>query len=149
LAKVRQHLLEPGDVLLSIKGSLGKVAVVQDLEHDTVPGQAFCVVRLRPNAPITPTALVQYLRSAVGQTLLNKAGQGAVVSFMPMGEVKGLPIVIPHHSELKRAETLEEESVALNRELGELSRRLQRLSREGWMEDLPPALLSSVKGEGG
>jgi hypothetical protein len=149
LAKGRQHLLEPGDVLLSIKGSLGKVAVVQDLEHDTVPGQAFCVVRLRPNAPITPTALVQYLRSAVGQTLLNKAGQGAVVSFMPMGEVKALPVVIPHPNELKRAETLEEESVALNRELEVLSRRLKRLSRQGWMDDLPTALLSSVKGEGG
>jgi type I restriction-modification system DNA methylase subunit len=148
LAKGRQHLLEPGDVLLSIKGSLGKVAVVQDLENDTVPGQAFCVVRLRPNAPITPTALVQYLRSAVGQTLLNKAGQGAVVSFMPMGEVKALPVVIPHPSELKRAETLEQESVALNRELEELSRRLQRLSREGWMDDLPPALLDGDQGEG-
>jgi hypothetical protein len=66
-----------------------------------------------------------------------------------MGEVKGLPIVIPHPSELKQAETLEEESVALNRELEELSCRLQRLSRQGWMDDLPPALLSGVKGEEG
>lgn len=145
LAKVRQQLLEPGDVLLSIKGGLGKVAVVQDLEHATVPGQAFCVVRLRPNAPITPAALVQYLRSAVGQTLLNKAGQGATVAFVPMGEVKGLPIVIPSTSELQRAAALEKESVALSREVEELSRRLQRLSGQGWMEDLPPMLLSSIE----
>ncbi len=143
LSKGRQQLLEPGDVLLSIKGGLGKVAVVQDLEHDTVPGQAFCVVRLRPNAPLTPAALVQYLRSAVGQTLLNKAGQGAAVSFVPMGEVKGLPVVIPSSSELQRAESLEQESVALSREVEELSRRLQQLSRQGWMEDLPQKLVNS------
>lgn len=145
LAKGRQQLLEPGDVLLSIKGGLGKVAVVQDLKHPTVPGQAFCVVRLRPNAPLTPAALVQYLRSAVGQTLLNKAGQGAAVSFVPMGEVKGLPIVIPSASELQRAESLEQESVALSREVEELSRRLQQLSRQGWMEDLPAMFVNSVE----
>ena len=143
LAKGRQHLLERGDVLLSIKGGLGKVSMVQDLEQPTVPGQAFCVVRLRPNAPLTPAALVQYLRSAVGQTLLNKAGQGAAVSFVPMGEVKGLPVVIPSSSELQRAESLEQESVALSREVEELSRRLQQLSRRGWMEDLPPMLVNS------
>ncbi len=141
LAKGRQQLLESGDVLLSIKGGLGKVAVVQDLEHPTVPGQAFCVVRLRPNAPLTPAALVQYLRSAVGQTLLDKAGQGTAVTFVPMGEVKSLPVVIPHPSELQQAEALEEESVALSREVEELSRRLERLSRRGWLEDLPEALV--------
>jgi type I restriction-modification system DNA methylase subunit len=147
LAKGRQQLLEQGDVLLSIKGGLGKVAVVQDLEHPTVPGQAFCVVRLRPNAPLTPAALVQYLRSAVGQTLLDKAGQGTAVAFVPMGEVKSLPVVIPHASELQRAEALEQESVALSREVEELSRRLQRLSRQGWLDDIPPALLAGNQGE--
>lgn len=146
LAKGRQQLLEPGDVLMSIKGGLGKVAVVQDLEHPTVPGQAFCVVRLRPNAPLTPAALVQYLRSAVGQTLLNRVGQGTSVVFVPIGEVKSMPVVIPHPSELQRAEALEQESVALSREVEELSRKLQRLSRQGWMEDLPPDLLASHQG---
>jgi len=147
LAKRRQQQMEPGDVLLSIKGGLGKVAVVQALEQPTVPGQAFCVVRLRPNAPLTPAALVQYLRSAVGQTLLDKAGQGTAVAFVPMGEVKSLPVVIPHASELQRAEALEHESVALSREVEELSRRLQRISRQGWLDDIPPALLACVQGE--
>jgi hypothetical protein len=142
LAKGRQQLLEQGDVLLSIKGGLGRVAVVQDLEHPTVPGQAFCVIRLRPNAPLTPAVLVQYLRSAVGQSLLDKAGQGTAVAFVPMGEVKGLPVVIPHENELQLAETLERESVALSLEIKDLSRRLAELSRCGWMDDLPPTLIS-------
>jgi N-6 DNA Methylase len=143
LAKGRQQLLERGDVLLSIKGGLGKVAVVQDLEDPTVPGQAFCVVRLRPNAPLSPVALVQYLRSAVGQALLDKVSQGSPVAFVPMGEVKSLPIVIPSSAELKRAEALQEESVELSRELENLSRRLNELSQDGWMQDLPPALTAS------
>ena len=147
LGRGRQQLLEPGDVLLSIKGGLGRVAVVQDLEHPTVPGQAFCVVRLRPNAPMTPAALVQYLRSAVGQTLLNKAAQGAAVAFVPIGEVKSLPVVIPLPSELQQAEALEKKSMALSREVEELSRRLAELSRRGWLEDIPPALLAAANQE--
>ena len=140
LAKGRQQLLERGDVLLSIKGGLGKVAVVQDLEDPTVPGQAFCVVRLRANAPLTPAALVQYLRSAVGQSVLGKVSQGSPVAFVPMGEVKSLPIVIPSAAELKRAEELQDESVELSHELEKLSRRLAALSQVGWLQDLPPAL---------
>lgn len=143
LAKGRQHLLEPGDVLLSIKGGLGKVAVVQDLDHPTVPGQAFCVIRLRPSAPLSPAALVQYLRSAVGQTLLDKASQGTAVAFVPMGEIKGLPVVIPSAAEMKRAAALQQESVELSCELANLSRRLAELSQVGWMQDLPPALIGN------
>jgi hypothetical protein len=147
IAKVWEPVLNPRESLLSINGGLGMVAVVHDLEHPTVPAQTLCVVRLRPNAPLTPSALVQYLLSAVGQTLLDKAGQGTAVAFVPMGEVKSLPVVIPHASELQRAEALEQESVALSREVEELSRRLQRLSRQGWLDDIPPALLAGVQGE--
>ncbi len=53
-------------------------------------------------------ALVQDLRSAVGQTLLDRVGQGTAVAFVLMGEVKGLPIS-PHPSELQCAQHLEEE----------------------------------------
>ena len=124
------------------------MAVVQDLPTPTVPGQAFCVVRLRPHTPLTPAALVQYLRSAVGQTLLNKAGQGTAVAFVPMGEVKGLPIVIPTAAELQRAQALERKSVEMSQEVEELSLRLQRLCQQGWLDDIPPALLDGDQGEG-
>jgi hypothetical protein len=46
------------------------------------------------------------------------------MAFMPMGEVKGLPIVIPHASEL------------------------QRLCQQGWLDDMPPALLDGVQEQG-
>jgi hypothetical protein len=86
---------------------------------------------------------VQYLRSAVGQTLLDKASQGAAVAFVPMGEIKGLPVVIPSAAEMKRADALQQESVELSCELENLSRRLAELSQIGWMQDLPPALTAS------
>jgi hypothetical protein len=41
---------------------------------------------------------------------LNKAGQGTAVAFEPMGEVKGLPIVIATAAELQRAQALGKKS---------------------------------------
>ena len=67
---------------------------------------------------------------------------------MPMGEVESLPIVIPNPSELQRAEVLGEESMALSRVVEVLSRRLLRLSQQGWLEDIPPALLAGAEEEG-
>ena len=147
LAKVWEKLLCAGDMMLSSKGRLGEEAMVEDLEHPTLAGHQCCVARLRPIASLTPATLVEYLRSALGQTLLDKAGQGKPVPFIPMKKDKGLPIVIPHPSELQQAEALEQESVALSREVEELSRKLQRLSRQGWMEDIPTALLAGDQGE--
>lgn len=148
LANGWQQLPDPGDVLLSIKGGHGRVAVVRNPEHPTLPGQVLCVVCLRPNSPLSTAALVHYLNSDVEQIQLNKAVQQTAVAFVPMGEVKGLSIVIPHPDELQRAEDLEEESEALSREVEELTRRLQWLSRQGWLEDIPPALFAGDQAEG-
>jgi hypothetical protein len=79
----------------------------------------------------------------VGQSVLNKVSQGSAVAFVPMGEVKSLPIVIPSAAELKRAETVQQESAELSRELKKLSLRLSELSQIGWMQDLPPVLTAS------
>jgi hypothetical protein len=140
LTKGRQYLLEPGDVLMSIKGGLGRVAVVDNLEGPTVAGQAFCVIRLRPNAPLTPSALAQYLRSTVGQYLLQKASQGGSVAFVPMGEVKCLRVVVPSKSEQQRSKSIERESMALSKEIRELGQKLEQIERQGWLQDPPPSM---------
>ncbi|MEB3169528.1 MAG: hypothetical protein VKK97_12485 [Synechococcaceae cyanobacterium] len=72
---------------------------------------------------------MQYLGSAVGQTLLARVSLVTTVAFVPMGEIKTLPIVIPSTAEFKRAEEPQEKSVGLSRELENLSSRLAELSR--------------------
>ena len=143
LSKSRDQFLEDGDVLLSIKGGLGKVAMVNRLDRKTLPGQAFCVIRLRPNAPITPTALVQYLRSSVGKALLNRNAQGTAVSFIPMGEIKSLQIVMPNQKELENSLEIDSQKKSLSEEIKQLTDRLQKLCEEGWLSDAP-ALPSDV-----
>lgn len=139
IAKGRDQLLNEGDVLLSIKGSIGKAAVVGKLEAQTVPGQAFCVIRLRQNAPLSATALVQYLRSEIGQSLFQKGVQGTGVAFLPMGEVKNIPVVIPNEQELERSEQISEVCTVLSEKLSRLTHELKTISNQGWLQDLPKA----------
>lgn len=137
IAKSREQLLNEGDVLLSIKGSVGKASAVGKLEEQTVPGQAFCVVKLRANAPLSATALVQYLRSEIGQFLFQKRAQGTGVTFIPMGEVKNLPVVVPNKEEVERSEQISATCLELSKKLLHLRNQLETMSNQGWLQDLP------------
>ena len=136
-AKNRDQLLEERDVLLSIKGSIGKAAIVGNISDQVIPGQAFCVIRPRANAPISPEALVQYLRSDIGQALIQKSSQGTGVAFVPMGEVKSIPVVIPTDQEAERSKQIQSTSAELSLEVKRLTIKLQELSSRGWLEDVP------------
>ena len=137
LSKGRDQLLAEGDVLLSIKGSIGRAATVGKLGEPTIPGQAFCVIRLRPNAPISPDALVQFLRSDIGQSLLQKCSQGTGVPFVPMGEVKNIEIVLPSNQEMEHSQKLHIKSKELSRELQKLTLNLREITSKGWLESGP------------
>ncbi|MBR1191486.1 N-6 DNA methylase [Bradyrhizobium sp. AUGA SZCCT0160] len=101
--KIESAVLRPGDILLSIKGTIGKAALVTDsaiAESDTVPivpGQSFVIVRLRKGGAITdPRALVSYLRSPLAQSLLHGMAGGTTIPNVAMGELKDMPVPIPN-----------------------------------------------------
>ena len=138
IATGREQLLDERDILLSIKGSIGKASLVGKLEEQTVPGQAFCVVKLRPNAPLSANALVQYLRSEIGQFFFQKRSQGTGVAFIPMGEVKSIPVIIPTEEENKRSNQLKTRTSKLSFEIKRLANELSEISQNGWLEDFTP-----------
>lgn len=138
ITKGRDQLINEGDVLLSIKGSIGKAAVVEKMEVQTVPGQAFCSVKLRPNAPLSAHALVQYLRSEIGQALFRKLSQGTAVAFIPMGTVKSIPVVVPTEEEKKSSDQIKVKTNKLSTEIERLTGELNEISQKGWLEDFTP-----------
>lgn len=135
ITKGRDQLINEGDVLLSIKGSIGKAAVVEKMKVQTVPGQAFCSIKLRPNAPLSAHALVQYLRSEIGQALFRKLSQGTAVAFIPMGTVKSIPIIVPTEEENKSSDQIKVKTNKLSTEIKRLTGELNEISQKGWLED--------------
>lgn len=108
LQQIRKVSLEAGDILLVIKGSIGKVGYVREVPKDGrtwVASQSFVILRLRKHAPFTePLVLFRFLSSSLGQQMLQSLRSGMTVPGLQMGDVRRLPVILPSAQELKAVE---------------------------------------------
>jgi type I restriction enzyme M protein len=96
--QTRRARLEAGDVLLVIKGSVGKVGFIRDIpEGETwLASQSFAILRLRQHAPLShPEILFRFLSSSLGNASIQSMRVGVAVPGLQMNDVKRLMIVIP------------------------------------------------------
>jgi hypothetical protein len=101
MRKVETAMLHPGDVLLSVKGTIGKVGFVgEDVIADSegiplIPAQSIVVLRLRKKGPIgDPVVLARYLETRVFQSLLQSIAGGTTIPNVAMGELKDLQVPV-------------------------------------------------------
>lgn len=96
-SKVRKHELKPGDILLGVKGTIGRVAIVtEEADENLLAGQSMVILRLEDNDRIPdPIYLLRYLsHPAVGKYLNAMAG-GSAIRFVRAKDVANLPVPIP------------------------------------------------------
>jgi type I restriction enzyme M protein len=94
----RKARLQPGDVLLVIKGSVGKVGFVRDIPGDAIwlASQSFTRLRLREHSLLKdPRVLFRFLSSDLGQANLQALRVGSAVPGLQMADVRRLSIVVP------------------------------------------------------
>ena len=108
LSRVQKQRLQPGDILISIKGRIGAIGMLAlSLPEgniyeptDWIAGQSFVIARLRNGSPIKhPVVLFRYLSSPLGQKLLQSLGHGLTVPMIQMGDVRRLPVIVPKEKE--------------------------------------------------
>lgn len=121
-------VLSPGDVLLSVKGSVGHVAIVPEHEGVWLPGQVFVTLRIEAGQrDVTSTYLTEFLRSDVGQALLaNKQTYGAVQTLAAQ-DLRGLPIPIPTPEEAAAVEMKHRQVRDLDAEIARLQGEIGRI----------------------
>lgn len=100
LRKAQNQQLEADDVILSVKGTIGRVGIVPD----TAPGrseddfwsvgQSMMILRPRLDR-ILPEVLYEYLSSDVVQQHFETLAGGAVIMSFNMRDLKSLPIPVP------------------------------------------------------
>lgn len=94
-------LLRQGDIVLSIKGSVGRAALVDDIgKRPTVVSQSCVVLRLNPDRPATlhPEVLLMYLRSPHGQAQLEGLQVGTGVQHIsPSTLMSAVSVPIPSY----------------------------------------------------
>lgn len=129
--------LRQDDIVLMIKGAVGKVGIVGST-NDSYWTVGPSAVILRADAGrIDPRALALFLRSGLGQHLLKGAASGAVQPFIQLKELVTLKIPVSSLSEhmecgaiLEQEEDIQTQIRRLNASLSELTPTQWQLSAE-------------------
>jgi hypothetical protein len=137
LSRANRQRLEPGDVLLSVRGRIGAAGMVpataKDLmRHPWIASQAFVILRLRSNSPISSLALYRYLSSPMGQGLLQSLASGATVPMVSIGDVKKLRVMVPSTAEQREVERQYEKLLKVRSQIRQLEHQAEELTGTGW-----------------
>ncbi len=128
------QLLQPGDVVLGIRGMLGKVGIIsQDWTDDTLWVVSQSCVLLRPALKSYDMRLLFiYLRSQMGQVALSALACGATVPLVQINNLKNMDIPLPSDED---AQTMLHDfavEVSLCDEIEKLQKRRDSLAARHW-----------------
>jgi type I restriction enzyme, S subunit len=124
--------VKPGDVLISIKGSIGRVGVVPDHYEGNISRD---IARLRPGPIIRSSYFGQLLQSPIGQQILGLAQVGTTRAELSITPLRKLRFAIPE----PREQALIEAALSVHDQRTRTERaRLSKLRalKSGLMDDL-------------
>ena len=124
--------VRPGDVLISIKGTIGRVALVPPHYQGNISRD---LARVRPNDRLQGTFLVHLLRSVRGQRKLERAQVGTTRADLSIAPLKLLRFAFPLPNEQQRIARVLDEHDALIR-VHEVECDKIRKLKSGLMADL-------------
>lgn len=127
--------LKAGDILIAIKGSVGKVAIVPEIATDSeskpwIVNQSCLILRLSNN--VDSKVLFMYLSSAVGQNLLQSASTGATIPMIQLARLKELSILIPTPEQEDNIARDFDLMVELQFQIAQLRQQQQSISNAHW-----------------
>lgn len=133
--KLCRYHLRPWDVVMAIKGSVGRVGLVPPTIVDSnlpwVVGQSSVVLRVQ-SPSISPGALFMLLRSSLGQALIKSIVSAGTIPFIQTRELEALSIPIPSRAEQYKAANVLDQEARVQEEIRHLHGHLAQLSKNLW-----------------
>jgi len=101
--RLQTYKLEPYDVLLSTKGTIGKVCIMGEINEAIIASQAIQVIRVQGNDKKEKAiSLYMFLKSDLGQTILASLVAGTAMPQISTAEIKKLSIPLLSKEQEKR-----------------------------------------------
>ena len=138
--KNEQQFLKPNDIVLIVKGSVGKLGIVPPEvplpgEGGWVAGQSAIVLRGQPNARIDPLTLALQLRSTLGKALLSGIVSGATIQLIQLKELNRLQVLVPDQKTTQQAAEAFATEVQLQHEIDRLRTQQTQATAHLWALD--------------
>lgn len=136
-----QQYLQPLDIVLIIKGSVGKIGIVPKEipypgEGGWVVGQSSVILRVTDQNIIDAKALFVFLKSPIGQEMMsNIAVKGATIPLIQQRELQKLKVIIPTKQEAVKIGNIIDEQASLQREIEQLRTKQTELAKRFWTID--------------
>ncbi|MGV7211617.1 N-6 DNA methylase [Oxalobacteraceae bacterium A2-2] len=134
-------LVRPGDVVIAIKGSVGRVALMgSSAQHrPTVVSQSCLALRRNPNQGdkhLSPEMLVMYLKSPHGQSQLAGLQVGAGVPHISPNTLQSaVSIPVPSVEQCRQIQHDYERLCELEQQIADLEEEITDIARRRWPGD--------------
>ncbi|AFG36681.1 restriction endonuclease subunit S [Spirochaeta africana] len=103
----RKYQLQPNDVLVSIVGSIGRVAIVApDFKLSAIPSSNILVLRSRNQDRSTAVLTAMYYKSTLGQQILADLTHGKTIPLISKKAFAHTPFPMPNDQNLQAAVSL-------------------------------------------
>lgn len=135
--RCRPHYLYPWDIVLIIKGTVGKVGIVPPslsnaYGNPLVVGQSAIVLRIKDQCGVDPRALFMQLRSPLGQKLLAGVVAGTTTPLIQIKELMALPILSPSAEDQKKSVSVLELEDEIQAQIDSLMKQQETSAAELW-----------------
>lgn len=90
--RLKKYSLKSGDILISVVGTLGNAAMV---DEKTIPAIFSCKSTLYRSESLDPFYIIAYLNSKYGHSFFERKVRGAVQTGLNIDDLKSTPIFIP------------------------------------------------------
>ena len=107
------QVLKRGDIVFAIKGSVGKVGIMNDdYSVKVIAGQSMVIIRPRSGLMEEAVYLHQYLRTNLIQTKIKRLSVGQVIQNLKIKDIENLWILSPNDQRIDAARQSFDEQVA-------------------------------------
>lgn len=92
---LRRYTVRPGDLLVTIMGTLGRCAVVPDDISPAINTKHLCCITLNRELAVPEWLHSYFLRSDAANQYLRQTTKGAIMGGLNMGIIKRMPVLLP------------------------------------------------------
>lgn len=130
-------MLRAGDIVIGIRGVLGKVGIISpDFPDDELWVASQSCIVLRPaKKDYDARLLFMYLRSEIGQCMIHKMTIGATVPMVQINDLKKMPVILPSPEQAVALLASFEKEVEICKGITELEQQRDAMAKRVWPLD--------------
>ena len=126
--RLQTYKLEPYDVLLSTKGTIGKVAIIGEISDAIIASQAIQVIRVQDtDKKEKAISLYMFFKSNLGQTVLSSLVAGVAMPQIATSEIKQLKIPVLSKEQEKQTVLNFNSEIELYNEINKINRNIKQI----------------------